>query len=129
MTYKQKIYQCISCLFVLCLSSFTHATTEDNKQLINLELAELFDIEIISATKKKQPISTTPAAISVITAEDIKRSGALHIAEALRMASGLLVVQRNSHDWFVSARGSLNSSYVNKLLVLVDGCIVYNPHL
>jgi len=129
MTYKQKIYQCISCLFVLCLSSFTHATTEDNKQLINLELAELFDIEIISATKKKQPISTTPAAISVITAEDIKRSGALHIAEALRMASGLLVVQRNSHDWFVSARGSLNSSYVNKLLVLVDGRSVYNPQL
>ena len=129
MTYKQKIYQCISCLFVLCLSSFTHATTEDNKHLINLELAELFDIEIISATKKKQPISTTPAAISVITAEDIKRSGALHIAEALRMASGVFIAQRNSYDWFVSARGSLNSSYVNKVLVLVDGRSVYNPQL
>lgn len=100
-----------------------------NDQLMKLELSELFDIEIVSATKTKQAASEIPAAISVITADDIKRAGILHIAEALRMASGMWVAQRNAYDWHVAARGSFNGSFVNKLLVLVDGRSVYNPQL
>lgn len=128
------IYQKILGLLIL-LFSFSSLAEEKkmlfaaNDQLMKLELSELFDIEIVSATKKKQTASETPAAISVITADDMKRAGILHIAEALRMASGMWVAQRNGYDWHVAARGSFNGSFVNKLLVLIDGRSVYNPQL
>jgi len=129
-----RIYHFIFLLLTLSIPLLAHANEKapvefPSEELLNMELAALFDIEVISATKKKQLLSDTPAAISVITADDIKRSGALHIAEALRMASGIFVAQRNSGDWFVASRGSFNSSFVNKLLVLVDGRSVYNPQL
>ena len=59
-------------------------------------------------------------AIDVITSDDIRRSGASSIPEALRLADNLDVAQKNSHDWAISARG-FNTALGNKLLVLIDG--------
>src|SRR5207245_1353498 len=58
--------------------------------------------------------------------EDIARSGATSIPEALRLAPNLDVAQMNSHDWAVSARG-FNNMLANKLLVMIDGRTVYTP--
>jgi outer membrane receptor for ferrienterochelin and colicin len=66
------------------------------------------------------------AAIQVITQEDIRRSGATSIPEALRLADNLEVAQKNSHDWAISARG-FNTALGNKLLVMIDGRTVYSP--
>jgi iron complex outermembrane receptor protein len=67
-----------------------------------------------------------PSAIQVITQEEIRRSGATSIAEALRLADNLDVAQKNSHDWAISARG-FNTALGNKLLVMIDGRTVYTP--
>ena len=84
------------------------------------------DIEVTSVSKEPEPYEQAPAAIDVITQDDIRRSGASSIPEALRLADNLDVSQRDSHDWAISARG-FNTDLGNKLLVLMDGRAVYSP--
>ncbi len=83
------------------------------------------NIEITSVTKSGQSLAESAAAVSVITNDDIRRSGATSIAEALRLAPGLDVAEIGLGTWAISARG-FNGQYANKLLVLVDGRTVYS---
>jgi len=101
-------------------------TTPPPSALKNLSLEELMDIEVTSVSKHPEKLSETASAIQVITAKDIRRSGASSIPEALRLADNLDVAQVNSHDWAITARG-FNTSLANKLLVLIDGRTVYTP--
>ena len=50
----------------------------------------------------------TPAAVYVITAEDIRRSGVTTIPDALRLAPNVEVARNNSHQWTISIRGFSN---------------------
>lgn len=84
------------------------------------------NIKVISVSKTEQTIARTAAAIFVITAEDIRRSGATNIPDLLRMVPGLDVAQIGANSWAISARG-LNGRFSNELLVLVDGRNVYTP--
>ncbi|HYV30863.1 MAG TPA: Plug domain-containing protein, partial [Candidatus Binatia bacterium] len=95
-------------------------------QLKKLSLEQLMDIEVTSVSKRPEKLSETASAIQVITQEDIHRSGASSLPEALRLASNLEVAQVNSSQWAISARGFNNTS-ANKLLVLIDGRAVYTP--
>ncbi len=92
----------------------------------DLDLKEVLNLEITSVSKKPQTVSQSAAAIFVITADDIRRSGATTIPDALRMAPGIQVGQISSNVWAVSARG-LDGRFTNKLLVLMDGRSVYTP--
>ena len=94
--------------------------------LTELSLEELMTVEVTSVSKKKQKLSESPAAIFVITQEDIRRSGVTSIPEALRMAPGIHVARGSNNQWNISARG-FNERFTNKLLVLIDGRTVYNP--
>lgn len=94
--------------------------------LKKLTLAELMDLDVTSVAKKPEPYREAPAAIQVITGDDIRRSGASSIPEALRLADNLNVAQKTSHSWAISARG-FNTDSANKLLVLMDGRSVYTP--
>jgi iron complex outermembrane receptor protein len=66
------------------------------------------------------------ASVFVIGAEDIRRSGATTIAEALRLAPTLDVARADSSQYAISARG-FNNVLANKMLVLIDGRTVYTP--
>lgn len=94
--------------------------------LKRLSLEQLMDVEVTSVSRRPEKLSTTASAIQIITGEDIRRSGASSIPEALRLAPNLQVAQVNSSQWAVSARG-FNNTLANKLLVLIDGRIVYTP--
>ncbi len=93
--------------------------------LTERSIEELMNIPVTSF-RTKQPLSASAAAISVITAEDIRRSGATTIPEALRMAPGLEVAKVDAHQWAVSSRG-FNDTFANKLLVMIDGRSIYTP--
>src|SRR5579864_6333685 len=99
---------------------------QSGKNLAQASLEDLLNIEVTSASRKEQKLSQVPAAIFVITQEDIRRSGATNIPDLLRMVPGLDVAQINANTWAISARG-FNSQFSNKLLVLVDGRAVYSP--
>ena len=98
--------------------------TLDN--LTDLSLEELSNIEITSVSKRGERLSDAPTSVFVITGEDIRRSGATSLPEALRLAPNLQVARGNANGWAISARG-FNSASANKLLVLIDGRSVYSP--
>ena len=87
-------------------------------------LEDLMKIQITSASRKQQPVEEVPAAIFVITRDDIRRSGMRTLPELLRLAPGVQVAQLSSSNWAVSIRG-FNDQFSNKLLVLVDGRSIY----
>jgi len=97
----------------------------DQGDLTSLSLEELLDVKIVSASKHAAPAFTTPAAVFVLTAEDLRRSGARSVPDALRAVPGLDVARIDDNKWAISARG-FNSQYANKLLVLIDGRSIYS---
>ena len=93
---------------------------------LDMSLDDLLSVEVSSVSRHLQPLRESAAAIFVINQEDIRRSGATQIPELLRMVPGLNVAQINAHDWAISARG-FNGRFANKLLVLMDGRLLYTP--
>jgi iron complex outermembrane receptor protein len=95
-------------------------------ELKQLNVEDLMNVQVTSVTRHPEKLIQAASAIQVITQEDIRRSGATSIPEALRLADNLQVAQKNSHDWAISARG-FNTALANKLLVMIDGRTVYTP--
>jgi iron complex outermembrane recepter protein len=100
---------------------------QNSTDLTAKSLEDLMNIQVTSVSKKEENLSRTAAAIFVITQEDIRRSGASNIPDLLRMVPGLDVGQINGSTWAISARG-FNAQFSNKLLVMIDGRIVYTPN-
>ncbi|MBI5471697.1 MAG: TonB-dependent receptor [Ignavibacteriae bacterium] len=99
---------------------------ESAADLTDLTLEELMEVNVTSASKRSERLFETPAAMYVVTQEDIRRSGASSIPELLRMVPGVQVARIDANKWAVSARG-FNGPFANKLLVLIDGRVVYSP--
>jgi iron complex outermembrane receptor protein len=104
------------------------AASADDSSLAatDLSLEQLVNLQVTSVSRKEEKLNDAPAAISVLSNDDLHRSGATSVPEALRMVPGLEVTAVNSSDWAITSRG-FNSLYANKLLVLVDGRAVYSP--
>ena len=113
-------------LLLLWAPSSGLAQSPRPKDLTEASLEQLMDIEVTSVSRKEQRISRVAAAIYVIGPEEIRRSGATHIPDLLRMVPGMDVSQIRAGDWAISARG-FNGVFANKLLVLIDGRTVYSP--
>ena len=94
--------------------------------MAKMSFEEMMQQPVTTVARKQEKLSETPAAIEVITPEDIRRSGALTIPEALRWAPGLDVARIDSHRYAVSSRG-FNGEFANKQLVLMDGRSIYVP--
>jgi iron complex outermembrane receptor protein len=94
--------------------------------LASLDLEELLNIRITSVSRRDESLAGAAASIFVITAEDIRRSGATSLPEILRMAPNLQVARVNSFEYAITARG-FNNRVGNKLLVLLDGRTLYTP--
>ena len=108
---------------LLCQAAGASTAINDLKQLT---LEDLMNVEVTSVSRHPEKLIAAASAIQVITQDDIRRSGATSIPEALRLADNLQVAQKNAHDWAISARG-FNTDLANKLLVMIDGRTVYTP--
>ena len=101
------------------------------RELSRLSLEDLANVEVTSVSKAAQSLSAAPAAIYVITREEILRSGVTSIPEALRLTPNLQVTQISAGSYAISARGFGDKREVqtqaNKLLILIDGRSVYSP--
>lgn len=111
---------------VTILSAASSFAVPQHHDFLDMSLKELMSVSITSVSKKPQNLSDSAAAIFVITNEDLLRSGATSIPEALRMVPGIHVARIDSNKWAVSSRG-FNNRFTKKLLVLVDGRTVYTP--
>ncbi|MGZ5801964.1 MAG: TonB-dependent receptor plug domain-containing protein, partial [Burkholderiaceae bacterium] len=113
-------------LLIVFATLSTYAATPSANNLANLSFEELADIRITSVSKKEERLADAPASVTVITNEDIRRSGATSLPEALRLAPNLQVARVDARNYAITARG-FNSPFENKLLVLIDGRTVYSP--
>ena len=96
------------------------------RELGDLSLDELMNETVTSVSKKEENLFNAAAAVSVLSNDDLRRSGVTTVADALRLVPGMSVGSVNASQWAISARG-FNNLYANKLLVLVDGRAVYTP--
>lgn len=86
---------------------------------------------VVTGLRTEQSLLETPVAISVITREDIERSGALTIADVLRGRAGLQIrdtIGDGGRGVLVAMRG-FGENAANNTLVLVDGRRLNNPSL
>ncbi len=121
------VYPCLLFAFFAYFKSI--AIAENNTETIelaDLSIEQLINLKITSVSKKSQSLSEAAAAIYVLTNEEIRRSGATSIPEALRIVPGLNVARINSNTWAITSRG-FNGLFANKMLVLIDGRSVYTP--
>jgi iron complex outermembrane receptor protein len=111
---------------LVSMSCCASSATLTSNHLADMSFEELGNIEVTSVSKKTERLADAAASVFVITGEEIRRSGATSIPEALRLAPNLQVAQIDAQRYAISARG-FNNSVGNKLLVLLDGRIAYTP--
>jgi iron complex outermembrane recepter protein len=107
-------------------STTSPAANSGNHDLGVLSIDQLLNVTVTSAGQKEQKLSDVAAAMTVITSEDIERSGAMNIPDLLRYVPGVEVGQANNSDVGVGIRG-LGGVFSSRLLVLVDGRSIYDP--
>ena len=114
------------CMFLVASGTASPSEPSDSNPLKNLSLEELGNIEVTTASKEPDEVWNTPAAIYVITSEEIRRSGYMTLPEIIRLAPGVEVQQLDSNKWAVGIRG-FGSRLSKNVLVLIDGRSVYTP--
>lgn len=125
----RRSFLCSSFLFLLLISSAYFSwsqVTISPADLKKLSVEELMNIRVTLVSRTPQRLSDAASAIQVITGNEIKRSGALSIPDALRLFPNIQVAQLNSSAWIIGTRG-FNTIFANKLLVMIDGRSVYTP--
>ncbi|MFI5421067.1 MAG: TonB-dependent receptor plug domain-containing protein, partial [Nitrososphaerales archaeon] len=99
---------------------------QQDAALLQLSLADLGNVEVTSTSKEPEELWKTPAAVYVLTQEDIRRSGATTIPEVLRTVPGVQVSRIDQDHWAVGIRGFADQ-FSKSMLVLVDGRSLYTP--
>jgi iron complex outermembrane recepter protein len=117
----------IATVLLSSLASAKSSDPGDPQALKSLSLEQLGNVEITTASKQPEQVWKTPAAIYVITQEDIRHSGVTSVADALRLAPGVNVSRVNGgRNWAVGIRGFADQ-FSKSIQVLIDGRSVYTP--
>jgi len=124
-TYASLPGCCTAIAVAIALCATPALSASLSQDLTSLSLEQLANIEITSVSGRAEQLSDAPASVYVITNDDIRRSGARTLPEALRLAPNLQVARVSASSYAISARG-MNAAD-NKLLVLLDGRILYTP--
>ena len=98
-------------------------STQDLKRM---RLDQILEIQVTTVSRVPQNSATAPAAVYVITHEDIRRSGATSIPQLLRLAPGVQVARMSGGTWSIGIRGFADR-LARSMLVLIDGRAVYSP--
>jgi len=117
---------------VISLLAFTIRLTADQADqgqaelLKSMDLQQLAQVEVTIVAKQPVQLNRTPAAVYVITQDEIRRSGATSLPEALRLAPGVIVARIDGVKWSIGIRG-FGRRLSRDILVLIDGRTVYSP--
>lgn len=115
------------CLLVLlCARSTAWAAVEDSKQLTRLSIEELAAVKVVTVSRRPQNNLEAAGAVDVVTAEDIRRTGATSIPDAIRTAPGVQASRIDADEWALAIRG-FASRLSRSVLVVMDGRSVWTP--
>jgi iron complex outermembrane receptor protein len=126
MNQKQLCAAASAALLVCAWGALGQETKLAARELVDLSLEQLSNIVVHSVSRRDEPLARAPASVYVISGDDIRRSGATSLPEALRLAPNLIVARADANQYAISARG-FNNTLANKLLVLIDGRTIYTP--
>ncbi|MBF0595029.1 MAG: TonB-dependent receptor [Candidatus Omnitrophica bacterium] len=96
-----------------------------DKDMMSMSLEDLLKTPVTSAGGREQKKNEVSQAMTVITREDIARSGARNVPDLFYMVPGMQVKRLNGHMYAVAVRGPAYNT-TNNLLVLIDGTVVFN---
>jgi iron complex outermembrane receptor protein len=114
-------------MFPVWLSAATPSQPDAQVQdLKTLSLEELMQIDVTTVSRSSERRIDAPAAVTVITGEDVRRYGVDTLADVLRLADGVAVARFNGGSWAIATRG-FSAITNNKMLVMIDGRSVYTP--
>lgn len=125
MKSKIRLFQTVIFAALMLNPGLAPAGTGRVKELAKLSIEELISIKVTSVLKTPRPLSESPAAVYVLTGEDIRRSGAANVPDLLRTVPGVQVAELDENIFAITIRG-FNDIHANKLLVMIDGRSVYN---
>jgi iron complex outermembrane recepter protein len=113
--------------------SSSSSPSSSGPDLTELSLEELMNVEVTVASRHTEKLLDAPAAVYVLTGDELRRQGVTTVQEALRMVPGFHVAQWSTYGFDVTSRGftgglsALNQSFMNQLLLMVDGVSLYSP--
>lgn len=106
---------------LLPLSAWSSSSNAGGTDLLDMSLDELMNVKVVTAGRQSQKIFEAPAAMSVVTAEDIRQLGAVSVSEALRMVVGLHLGHTNAGFQVAGGIRGFHKLPANKIVLLVDG--------
>lgn len=115
--HSKMLQTTIFCLCLSCLSFFVHAQ-EDTTDVYNLTLEELMNIDVFSASKKKQKLMEAPAIMSVVSKAEIDRMGVLSLIDVLKFVPGIETSMAPDGSYRLAIRGNRKDGNV---LLLING--------
>jgi len=120
MTYVHcKLLSRVALFGAIALAFNSNAESEDkNKKLFSLNLEQLLNVKVTSASKTSQKVSIAPSIISVITADEINRMGAVSLIDVLNIIPGFTPLKQLKSDRVMVVRGL---ALKDGVLVLIDG--------
>ena len=113
-------------LSILICAASAPVLAAEVDDLLGLDLDQLLDVKVVTATQHLQKSSDTPANVTVISAQQIRDWGIHDIKEALRLVPGVNVYQSYFGYKHVNFRGVQQELYTNKALILINGHPTYD---
>ena len=106
-------------MILLCIQANSHAQeNEDDAYLESMLFGDIPDV--FSASKISQNMMTVPASVSVVTEDDIRKSGARTLSDLLKYLPGIYVTSSRSGFDLIKVRG-IQDRYNNRVLLIIDG--------
>jgi len=109
-------------LALLCLISCQVYADDSADALLNMDLGQLTQLPVVTASRHEQTVAQAPAVITVLDGEDMRRHGYRSVAEALAQVPGFYVIGDGVGNYVV-VRGidSGERAYGRTLKVMLDG--------
>lgn len=108
--------------FLVLLISFESWAQEKGKEdILFIEIPEVF-----APSKRLQPITETASSVEIVTAEEIKQSGAISIADMLRNVAGVQIREASVSSHAIGVRGFADAQHV---LITLNGSSAYLHHV
>lgn len=119
-------------LACLAAGSVSAQTTHDGvlpsgRDLDMLSIESLLDVKVMTASKKAETLSESPAAVYVVDRTDIYRYGYRTLADALGSIVGLYISSDREFDRLGVRGYSRAGDFNGRVLVLIDGHKVSDP--
>jgi outer membrane receptor for ferrienterochelin and colicin len=111
----------LAAILLMGVATAAQAGAQSQEAEEPLSLAELGEVEVYAASKRRQSIGDAPASVTVITAAEIDAFRYRTLADVLRAVPGFFVTSDRNYD-YVAVRGfGRPGDYNTRILLLIDG--------